>query len=474
MTPTSLRARQMSKAEQMGSALLSELERLLPPDRLTTGPSAVAEYASDRSRQSPSAAALAVVHPESAAEVGAVLSAANRAGVSVVPQGARTGLVGGASALPGSLLLNLGRMNRIVRIDRVDRVAVVQPGVLVGDLQRAVEAQGLFYAPDPASADIASIGGTIATNAGGMRCLKYGVTRDWVRSLEIVLADGEIVRTRPETAKAVAALDLTSLIVGSEGTLAVVTEATVALRPAPGPTRGVVATFDSVRGAFSAAAALASGPRLPVTLEFLDDVALRGVRIVQPELRIAEQAQAWLLCATDEILGAGEDLDRYEATMRAHGASTIHRADDPADLTELLTARRALNSALNALRGSATHGDLAVPPSQLPALADAAHALASELGVEISLAGHVGDGNLHPTVVFDASDPREVAAAHEADRRLLALASRLGGTIAGEHGIGSVKHAAAQAEVAPRIRSLQRGVKAVFDPRGILNPGRKL
>ncbi len=464
----------MSQAGQMGSALLSALERLLPADRLLTEPSAVAAHSTDRSRLPAAGDALAVVFPDSAAEVSAVLAAASAARVSVVTQGARTGLVGGAAALPGALLLDLGRMNRIVRIDPVDRVAVVQPGVRVGDLQRAVDAHGLFYGPDPASADIASIGGTIATNAGGMRCLKYGVTRDWVRSLEVVLADGEIVRTRPETAKAVAALDLTSLIVGSEGTLAVVTEATVALRPAPGPTRGVVATFDSVRAAFAAASALASGPRLPVTLEFLDDVALRGVRIVQPELQISDRARAWLLCATDEVLGAHEDLDRYEATMRVHGASAIRRADEPAELAELLTARRALNSALNALRGGATHGDLAVPPSQLPALAEAAHHLGAELGVEISLAGHVGDGNLHPTVVFAPDDPREVAAAHEADARLLELASRLGGTIAGEHGIGSVKHAAAQAELPPRIRSLQRAVKDVFDPRGILNPGRKL
>ncbi|TXK13716.1 FAD-binding protein [Microbacterium hatanonis] len=457
----------------VATAFVKTLRDLLSDGAVIDDPPVVAEHAFDASRTTAPVAAV-LVRPRSTREVSAVLRAANDAGVPVVPQGARSGLVGAAAAIDGAVLLDLGALDRIVRIDPVDRIAVVQPGVVVADLQRAAAAVGLFYPPDPASAEWASIGGTIATNAGGMRCVKYGVTRDAVRSLEAVLADGEIVRTRAETVKGVAGLDLTSLFVGSEGTLGVITEATLALRPAPGPSRGVSAIFRDAASAFAAANVIASGSRLPSTLEFLDEVALRGIRLVRPELGIPDSAQAWLLAVTDEVIGSAEDLDGFEAAFLAHGAQAATRADDPEQLDHLFAARRALSPALVAVRGGATHGDLAVPRSQLPVLADAVVELRLRLGVEISLAGHVGDGNLHPTVVFDPGDADETARAREAEHELLVLAQRLGGTVAGEHGIGSVKLHAVDGEVPPRIRELQRAVKSVFDPRGILNPGRKL
>lgn len=422
----------------------------------------------------PGRAALAVVRAASVADVAALLAAADGAGVPVVPQGALTGLVGGASAIEGAVLLDLTGLDRIITIDPVDRVAVVQPGVIVADLQAAASEVGLFYAPDPASAEWASIGGTIATNAGGMRCIKYGVTGDAVRSLQVVLADGSVVRTRPATVKGVAGLDITSLIVGSEGTLGVVTEATLALLPAPGPSRGVLATFSDARAAFDAANVLAAGPRLPSTLEFLDDVALQGIRMLRPDLAIAADARAWLLAVTDEHVGAQADLARFEKVFRAHDALTVTRADDAESLDRLFDARRMLSPALNTVRGGATHGDLAVPRSQLPAFADGAARIRTELGVQISLAGHVGDGNLHPTVVFDPDDSDAVEAAGQTERALLSLAQSLGGTIAGEHGIGAVKIGGLDAEMSPRVRALQRQLKSVFDPNGTLNPGRKI
>lgn len=457
----------------MTTALVERLRELLPPDAVIDAEDAVAAHASDRSRTRAPAAGV-LVRPASTAEVSAVLAAAFAHGVAVVPQGARSGLVGAAAAIEGAVLLDLTRLDRILRIDPVDRIAVVQPGVLVADLQRAVAAQGLFYAPDPASAEFASIGGTIATNAGGMRCVKYGVTRDAVRSLQVVLADGEVVRTRPATVKGVAGLDLTGLMVGSEGTLGVVTEATLALLPAPGPSRGVAATFASATDAFAAASVLAAQPRLPSTLEFLDEVALRGIRMLRTDLGLPVDAHAWLLAVTDEEIGGDADLEGFEAVFRAHGAVTVARADDPHELEQLFAARRALGPALLAVRGGTTHGDLAVPRSQLPALAEAVAGLKERLRVEISLAGHVGDGNLHPTVVFDPADADEVQRAGQAELEMLQLAQRLGGTVAGEHGIGTVKLGAVDGELSPRIRELQRLVKAAFDPRGILNPGRKL
>lgn len=457
----------------MTAKLVARLREILPAGRVSDDPADIALRSTDRSRRE-AAKAAAVVRPANTAEVSATLAAAYAAGVPVVPQGGLSGLVGAASAIEGAILLDLSGMTRIVGIDLVDRVAVVEPGVLIADVQRAASDVGLFYAPDPASAEWATVGGTIATNAGGMRCIKYGVTREAVRSLEVVFADGEVVRTRPATVKGVAGLDITSLIVGSEGTLAVVTEATLALHPAPGPSRGVLAIFGDAAEAFAAANVLAAGPRLPSTLEFLDDVALRGIRMLRPDLDIPAGAQAWLLAVTDESVGSADDLDRFERVFGEHGALTITRADDPARLDALFDARRALSPALNAVAGGATHGDLAVPRSMLAAFARGAAELREQFGVQISLAGHVGDGNLHPTVVFDPANEAETAAAHRAEAALLALAQSLGGTIAGEHGIGSVKLSGLDAEMPERMRALQRGVKAVFDPTGILNPGRKL
>jgi len=445
----------------------------LSDDVVATDPTTIALHSADmpglRAGQ-----AVALVRARTTEDVSTTLRIAHETRTPVVPQGARSGLAGAATAIDGSILLDLSEMNRILRIDTSDRAAVVQPGVIVADLQAAVEAHGLFYPPDPASADRATIGGTIATNAGGMRCIKYGVTRDSVRSLQIVLADGTVARTRPATIKGVAGLDLTSLIVGSEGTLAVITEATLSLIPAPGRPRGVTATFASLAEAFAAADEIASGHRLPATLEFLDGVALTGVRMVQPELAIPHDAVAWLIAITDAHVGAEDDLASYEAAFRAHGARTVMRAETPEELAVQLTARRALNPALNAIRGGATHGDLAVPRSLLRDLAVLADELSAETGLPISLAGHIGDGNLHPTVIYDPEDPAQVELAHVTSAKLHELAQAVGGTISGEHGVGVVKLGSVDGELAPALREIQRGIKRIFDPLGILNPGRKL
>lgn len=457
----------------MTANLAARLSETLPAGRIIDDPALVAAQATDSSRHPAPRAAL-VVRPRSTEEVAAVLRVANETGTPVVPQGARTGLVGGSAAIEGAILLDLTSMDAILAIDVAEGTAVVQPGVIVADLQRAAAARGLFYAPDPASAEWATIGGTIATNAGGMRCIRYGVTRDAVLSLQVVLADGSIERTRPATVKGVAGLDLTSLVVGSEGTLAVVTEATLRLLPAPGPARGVLGLFPSTAAALAAAAAITSGSRLPSTLEFLDDTALRGIRIARPEIPLDPDARSWLLAVTDSLEGADHDLDHFSAVFADHGALSVTRADDEERLDDLLAARRALNPGLQVLWGDATHGDLAVPRSRLAEFASEAERIARETGAEISLAGHVGDGNLHPTVVYDGFDPVATEAAHRAAAELLRLAQSLGGTVAGEHGVGTLKLDDVDGELSARLRGLQREIKRVFDPRGILNPGRKL
>ncbi|HEU0257661.1 MAG TPA: FAD-binding protein, partial [Microbacteriaceae bacterium] len=314
------RSAEISPSERSGSACLVDTTR-----------AAIAARSSDRSGLAGEAGARVVVRPRTTAEVARVMRIADETRTPVVPQGRLTGLAGGANAIAGAILLDVSGMDRILRVDREELAAVVQPGVIVADLQKAAREHGLFYAPDPASARIASIGGTVATNAGGMRAVKYGVTRDWVRSLEVVTADGSVVRTRPQTVKAVAGYDLTGLVVGSEGTLAVVTEATVRLIPAPAAPTGIAATFRDVPAALGAVAGIITGGALPATIELLDEASIRAIRRYaadgdDPEARFAaealpEGAGAWIVVATDTPTAAA-DLRRYEHACRENGAQT--------------------------------------------------------------------------------------------------------------------------------------------------------
>jgi len=456
------------------AAVLADLRAALPTEALVTDPAALRARAQDGSATPPTGDAVALVQPSSTAEVSAVLRAAHAHGVPVVPQGALSGLAGGANAVPGAILLSTARMTAIRRIDPVDQVAVVQPGVVTRDLVDAVAARGLFYPPDPASYAQSTIGGNIATNAGGMRCVKYGVTRDFVRSLEVVLADGTVIRTSPETVKAVAGLDLTGLVVGSEGTLAVVTEATLGLLPAPGPDRGVSATFATVADALEAANAIIASPHRPSTLELLDGVVLASLVAYDPDAGLPAGAEAMLLAITDEAAGGVQDVAAYEAIARAHGALTVDVAHDEARLHALLRARRAFNPAMRAVRGGSINEDVAVPRTRLPELLERLGDIAAQVGLPIGTGGHVGDGNLHPVIAFDPADPAQVDAAAEAHRRILGLAVELGGTVTGEHGIGTEKRGALAGELGERVLAIQRGIKQVLDPRHILNPGKKL
>lgn len=457
------------------AAALADLRAALPADALVTDPAELGARSQDGSATAPTGAALVLVRPATTAEVSAVLRAAHAHGVPVVPQGALSGLAGGANAVPGAILLSTARMTAIRRIDPVDQVAVVQPGVVTKDLVDAVAARGLFYPPDPASYALSTVGGNIATNAGGMRCVKYGVTRDFVRALEVVLADGTVVRTAPGTVKAVAGLDLTGLVVGSEGTLAVVTEATLGLLPAPGPDRGISATFASVADALEAANAIVASPHRPSTLELLDDVVLAALASYDPEAGLPVGARAMLLVITDEAGDRGaQDVAVYAGIAREHGAVAVDEAHDPERLHALMRARRAFNQAMRAVRGGSINEDVAVPRTRLPELLERLADVSAQVGLPIGTGGHVGDGNLHPVIAFDPADPAQVAASVEAHARILGLAVELGGTVTGEHGIGTEKRGALVGELGERVLAIQRGIKDVLDPTGILNPGKKL
>lgn len=454
-------------------AALDDLTAALPHGMVTTRDDVLAAHAADASGM-PTGTPAALLEPTCTAHVSTILATAHRHGLPVVPQGARTGLAGAAGAVDGALLLSLARMDRIGSVDRVDRVAVVQPGVVTADLAAAAAAAGLFYAPDPASADRSTVGGNIATNAGGMRCVKYGTTRDAVRALELVLADGRVVRTGTPTAKGVAGLDLTGLVVGSEGTLAVVTEATLALQPQPGPLRGVTAVFPDVTAAVHAAREILLGPHRPCTLELLDGMVLRAVAAYDPGSGLPPDAGALLLVLTDAWSGGQEDVAAYVDAARRAGALAVTAEEDPARTDVLLRGRRAFQPAMQALRGASLNGDVAVPLSRLPELVHRLAELSARTGLPIGVGGHVGDGNLHPVVAYQPHDADQVRRARDVYDGFGLLAVELGGTSTGEHGIGTERLAAVQVELSADVRALQRAVKAAFDPRGILNPGTKL
>jgi glycolate oxidase len=414
----------------------------------------------------------ALVRPASTAEVQEVLRIASEFRVPVVTQGARTGLSGGANAIDGCLLLSTSRMTRILEVSAEDQVAVVQPGVVNADLSRAVLEQGLFYPPDPSSWEMSTIGGNIATNAGGLCCVKYGVTSDFVRGLEVVLASGEVVRTGRRAAKGVAGYDLTRLFVGSEGTLGVVTEATLALRPAPEAALTAAATFRTVEDGIAAAAAVMASGLRPSLLEFLDQPTVRAIQDYR-DMGLPADVGSMLMAQSDRGSRAAADVARIAEICVAHGAIDVAEASDAEESRMLLEARRLVNASLEPL-GTTLVDDVSVPRSQLVTLLRGIAEISAKYDVVICCPGHVGDGNMHPTVVFDRNDAAAEARALEAFGAVMELGLRLGGTITGEHGIGTLKARWLETELGPVGLDLHRRIKSAFDPMNLLNPGKVL
>ncbi|MFP5336852.1 MAG: FAD-binding oxidoreductase, partial [Actinomycetes bacterium] len=449
---------------------LQELVAVLPEGTVVTDEATTEAYRRDQASFCPAGTPLAVARPTSTTQVQEVLRWATRHRVPVVPQGARTGLSGGANAVDGALLLSMVRMDRVLEIDPVDQVAVVEPGVVNADLSRAVAAQGLFYPPDPSSWEQSTIGGNLATNAGGLCCVKYGVTRDFVRGLEAVLADGRVLRAGRRTAKGVAGLDLTSLLVGSEGTLGVITRATLSLRPAPDVALTMAAVFDTTVGALDAATTIMASGLRPSLLEFLDAASVRAVQAYR-DMGLPEGARALLIAQSDRSGLAASDVAAMAATCQDAGAVEVAVSDDEQEARLLLEARRLVNPAVDRL-GATLIDDVAVPRARLVELLAGVEEISGRYGVLVVCPGHIGDGNMHPTVVFDRGDDAAAARAGEAFAAIMRLALALGGTITGEHGVGVLKRRWLAEELGEVGLDLQRRLKAVFDPAGILNPGK--
>ena len=452
--------------------IVDDLRRRLGERAVVTDHDVLETRRHDSASFCPAGTPVALVRPASTEEVSQVVLAARKHRVPLVTQGARTGLSGGANAVDGCVLVSTERMNRILELDVADQVAVVQPGVVNAQLSRAVAAEGLFYPPDPSSWEQSTIGGNVATNAGGLCCVMYGVTGDFVRGLEVVLGTGEVLRTGRRTVKGVAGYDLTRLVVGSEGTLGVVTEVTLGLRPAPEAALTAAATFLDAHDALRAAAAVMAAGMRPSLLEFIDGLTARAIQSYR-DMGLPEDVGGLLLAQSDRGERAAEDVRRIAAICTEHGAVEVAEAGDAEEADLLLEARRLVNAGLEML-GSKLVDDVAVPRPRLPDLLRGIEEISRDKRVVIACPGHVGDGNMHPTVVIDRDDPDGVRRAEEAFGAVMELGLRLGGTTTGEHGVGTLKRHWLEREIGPTGAALHRQIRAVFDPQGLLNPGKVL
>ncbi len=452
----------------MGAMDLPALLTALPEGVVVSDPEAMEKYRFDWSRDATAGKPIAVVRAESAEQVqGAVRWAAEHR-VPVVPRGAGTGLSGGSSAVDGGIVVSLERM-RDIEIDTECRVAVVEPGAFNAEVKAAAAEHGLWYPPDPSSYEICSIGGNVATNAGGLCCVKYGVTTDYVLGLDVVLADGTLVTLGGKRIKDVAGLSLLKLFVGSEGTLGIVTRAILRLVPAQAARSTVVASFPTV--ATAAEAVIAVGRTLrPSMMELMDRASINAVEDYRP-MGLDRTAGA-LLVAQSDAPGAArsEEVAVIRTAFEAAGASEVFATDDPEEGELFVEARRASFPAIEA-QGSLLLEDVGAPIPMLPRLLADIAAIAEAHDIAIPVVAHAGDGNTHPIIVFDPSDPDAERRAKLAFGEVMQAAIRLGGTISGEHGVGRTKKSALPDQLGPDVMALTRRVKDALDPDGILNPG---
>ena len=450
----------------METALAQLIDEL--GDSVRTDPALLENYRFDWARDPTAGHPLAVVRAKNAGEVQAAVRWAAEHKVPVVPRGAGSGLSGGSSAVDGGIVLSLEAM-RSIEIDVATRVAVVEPGAFNAEVKAAAAQYGLWYPPDPSSYEICSIGGNVATNAGGLCCVKYGVTTDYVLGLDVVLADGTLVTLGGKRIKDVAGLSLLKLFVGSEGTLGIVTRAILRLIPAQSARSTLVATFPTVRAA--AEAVLAIGTTLRASMvELMDQVSINAVEDYRP-MGLDRAAGALLIVQSDAPGAAcAVEVELMETACQSAGAKEVFVTDDPEEGELFVAARRLAFQAIEA-RGSILLEDVGAPIPLLPDLLDAIAEIADAYRVEIPVVAHAGDGNTHPIVVYDPNDLEARDRAHLAFDEIMTAAIALGGTITGEHGVGRTKKGALPDQLGPDVMALSHKIKDALDPDGILNPG---
>lgn len=414
----------------------------------------------------------AAVWPTSTEQVSRIMALAYEHELPVIPRGAGTGISGMVVPKGGGLVLDLARMNKIVRISIEDRLAVLQPGVVYQSLQQALAPYGFFFPPDPASGKVATIGGNVATNAGGLKAAKYGVTKDYVLGLEVVLADGRVLRTGSRCMKSVSGYDLTRLFVGSEGTLGVVTEITLKINPKPTAVATGMAAFPTLEDAGRAVSEIMRSGVVPSVCEFMDATTIRLVReYTEVDLPLSEGLIV-VECDAATRAEADHQLARVIEVFQANNAHLIREAKNQAEAEAIWTGRRSVSALKTKVAPCQASEDIAVPLSRLPELVRGVAAISAKHNVTIINFGHAGDGNFHPNVMYHADDPEEVAGMHAAVEDIFKLAIELGGTLTGEHGIGLEKAPYIELEHGPVAMGVMNQVKNMFDPKNILNPGK--
>ncbi|MBK8252163.1 MAG: FAD-binding protein [Polyangiaceae bacterium] len=444
------------------------LDRALGPSKLITGADACAAYSSDESDQEPAVPDI-VVLASSPADIATALTIANDVGVPITPRGAGSGKSGGAVPVAGGIVLATSGLSNIIEIDREGLIAVVEPGVILADLHYAVEAENLFYPPDPNSVKMCALGGNIAENASGPRCFKYGPTRDYVLGLDVITMSGQTLAVGKRTVKGVTGYDVTSLLVGSEGTLAVTTRAVVKLIPKPESVATLLALFKNVGDAGNAVSAMVAARLRPRCIELLDSATLNAVRA--KGVAVDEQADAMLLLEVDGAEVACEnEMERIGNACTSAGALDVLAAQDAAQRERLWEARRMLSAATRAMARYKISEDVVVPRPQLPALLQSIEKISEKTGVRMLSYGHAGDGNLHVNLLWNEKE--QTPHVEEALKQLFMSVISMRGTLSGEHGIGASKAAYLPLEQSADLIALQRQLKAVFDPKGLLNPGK--
>jgi glycolate oxidase len=415
----------------------------------------------------------AVVYPETTAEVQSILRLANEHRIPIVPRGAASNLCGGTVPVQGGIVVAMSRMNMLLELDTDNLTATVQPGLNTKKFHQEVERRGLFYPPDPSSMVISTLGGNIMEGAGGLRGLKYGTTKDYVIGLEAVLPSGEMIRTGGKLYKDVAGYDLTKLLVGSEGTLALITEATLKLLPAPGVRQTMLVAFADIYGAARSVSRIVGARIIPATLEIMDQATIRVVEDYN-HIGLPTDVQAILLIEQDgqELEQVKKDMNDIKNICAAEGATDIRMAQDEAEAEQLMMARRSALSTLARISPTTILEDATVPRSAIADMILAINRIAEKYRVNICTFGHAGDGNLHPTCTTDARNEEEIHRVEEAFAEIFEEAISLGGTITGEHGVGTVKAPYLEWKVGSAGINVMKGIKQVFDPNGIMNPGK--
>jgi len=415
----------------------------------------------------------AVVYPETTAEVQSILRLANEHRIPIVPRGAASNLCGGTVPMQGGIVVAMSRMNKLLELDTDNLTATVQPGLNTKKFHQEVERRGLFYPPDPSSMVISTLGGNIMEGAGGLRGLKYGTTKDYVIGLEAVLPSGEMIRTGGKLYKDVAGYDLTKLLVGSEGTLALITEATLKLLPTPGVRQTMLVAFADIYGAARSVSRIVGARIIPATLEIMDRATIRVVEDYN-HIGLPTDVQAILLIEQDgqELEHVKKDMNDIKNICAAEGATDIRMAQDEVEAEQLMMARRSALSTLARISPTTILEDATVPRSAIADMILAINRIAEKYRVNICTFGHAGDGNLHPTCTTDARNEEEIHRVEEAFAEIFEKAISLGGTITGEHGVGTVKAPYLEWKVGNAGIDVMKGIKQVFDPAGIMNPGK--